>query len=302
MAADIRSQVAGAGFGRLIVRTSFAACALLIVAGGVATADSRPITKLQFDPTAEKVELFKAMADGQIDAKLIHKNSLSGNLILENKTDKPLTVEMPESFVGVQVPSQFGGGGLGGGMGGLGGGLGGQGGGQAQSTGGGMGGQGLGGLGGGLGGGMGGAGANFFSIPPEKRVLVPVTTVCLEHGKAEPSPRMTYRIVPVSEFSKDARLNELLKLVASGRVPAQGAQAAAWHLSNEMSWRELATKSVRRLGGAPPTPYFTRTDLMLAQELVSVSHARAARNAENEPTERPAAEPVRAQRTSRTSR
>ncbi len=100
-------------------------------------------------------------------------------------------MKLPETFLAVQVlKTGCSGwrtrcGGLGGGLGG-----GGQGGGQAQTAGGGAGGGLGGGLGGMGGGGQGGAGGGFFSIPPEKTVYVPYTSVCLEHGKVEPAPRL----------------------------------------------------------------------------------------------------------------
>jgi len=105
-------------------------------------------------------------------------------------------------------------------------------GGGAQTTGGGAGGAG-GGLGGGMGGGAGGAGGGFFSIPPEKTVYVSYTSVCLEHGKTEPAPRMEYRMVKTETLVKDPALQELLKFVATGRVHQQAGQAAAWHLADK---------------------------------------------------------------------
>ena len=102
----------------------------------------RAITKPKFDPAAKQVELFKGIKDGAITARLILKNSREGNVLIENKTDKPLTVKLPDAVVGVQVLKQ-GGMGMGMGMPGGGGGggqQGGGGGGGGQSSGGGMGG------------------------------------------------------------------------------------------------------------------------------------------------------------------
>ncbi|HAH44401.1 MAG TPA: hypothetical protein DCM07_05985, partial [Planctomycetaceae bacterium] len=130
----------------------------------------------------------------------------------------------------------------------------------------------------------GGAGCGFFSIPPEKTVSVPYTSVCLEHGKAEPAPRMEYRMVPTEEMVKDPALQELLLLVATGRVNQQAGQAAAWHLADKMSWQELAAKSVKHLGGAAPTPYFNQAELQYASQLVSIAHARARNREESTET------------------
>ena len=229
---------------------------LLAVQFSSAAKKKRPIGKLTFDPTAEKVDMFEGIENGTLDVKMIPKNSLQGNLLVENKTDQPVSVELPSAFVGVHVLNQAeGGGGEGGGGGGGGGG---------QSTGGGGG-------GGQGGGGQGGGGGGFFSIPPERIVRVPYRSVCLQHGKLEPRPRMKYRVIRVEAFSKDPVLNALLKMVASGRIDSQSAQAAAWHLSDSMSWRQLVAKQIKHLGGAPPTRYFSVAQIQRAQRLLATA-------------------------------
>lgn len=252
--------------------------------------NSRPITKLQYDPGAESVELFKGMEEGLLETKVIANGPMGGNLLITNNSDQPLTVEMPQAFVTVQVLKQFGGmggGGLGGGGfggGGMGGGMGGQGGGGQQNQGGGLGGgQGGGGLGGGgMGGGMGGqgGGAGFFSIPPEKTVRLPYVSVCLEHGKADPTPRATYKIVPVDEYTKDPVLQELITMVGTGRLPAQGAQAAVWTRTDNMSWQELSQKFSYNALGAK-IPYFSGVQLQTAQTIVATAEGRVREKAEN---------------------
>ena len=255
----------------------------------------RPITKPKYDPDAEKVELFQGIKDGKFSVKVIAKDAMGGNAQIQNLTDKPLTVQLPDAVVGVQVLQQFGGCGGCGGIGGCGGCGGGGGGGQNQPFGGGLGGGGGGGLGGGGGFGGGGGGAGFFSIPPQKIVQVPYTSVCLAHGKPDPHPRNNYKLVPVDQFTEDGSLQELVRIVAVGKVNKQAAQAAAWHLANKMSWQELAAKSVRRLGGQGAYPYFSRSELFGAQQLVATAHARAKERAEKEDSNSPGeetAEPI----------
>ena len=69
---------------------------------------SGAITKLKFDPSAETVELFKGMEEGVLETKVIALGPFGGNLLISNKTDKPLTIDMPQSFVTVHVLKQFG--------------------------------------------------------------------------------------------------------------------------------------------------------------------------------------------------
>lgn len=246
--------------------------------------NKKPIRNPKYDPTARKVDLFDGMKDGDLDVRLIPKDSKQGVVLIENKTDKPLTVKLPEAVVAVPVNAQFGGGGMGGGgMGGMmgGGGMGGMGGGGGmQSMGGGMGGGGMGGMGGGGMGGMGGGGG-FFSIPPEKVVSLTMNSVCLEHGKQEPNSRAKYRLVPVAKFNDDPVLFQLLSKVGTGQVDSQAAQAAAWHLTNKMSFQDLANKTNETLDGSEPTPYFSSEQLLGARELLASAAGLAADAEEN---------------------
>ena len=72
-------------------------------------ADVRPVsTANKAVQPAESVELFAAAECGDIEAKFIPKNAQRARVILKNNTDRPLSVRLPEAFVGVPVLSQFG--------------------------------------------------------------------------------------------------------------------------------------------------------------------------------------------------
>ena len=251
-----------------------------------ASRDKRPITKPSYDPEAPRIGLFEGIEQEVLSVKVIAKDETGGNVLIENKTDQPITVELPEAIVGVQVLPQQPGGGFGefGGSGGSGDSD--DNGGQNQQVGGGFGGQGGGGFGGGgFGGGGfgGGGGGGFFSIPAERVVRVPYNSVCLEHGKADPHPRVEYKLIPVEEYTDNVQLQELIKLVGTGKLDQQSAQAAAWHLANEMTWEQLAAKKYDRVG-APDAPYFAPPHLYTAQGIVAESKRRAENpEAEQEP-------------------
>jgi hypothetical protein len=218
--------------------------------------NQRTITRPGFDPTAARVELFQAMQDGQLETKIVAKNAEGGSVLIKNMTKEPITVDLPEAFVAVQINKQFGGDDGGGGEGG----------GGAQSTGGGFG-------GGGAVGGQGGGGDGFFSIPPERTVRVPYGSVCLNHGKPEPTPRTTMVMIPVHSYTSDSVLVELITMVGTGRLPLQAAQAAVWNRSDNMSWEQLAQKVIVRAGRK--SPYFHPTQLQRAEILVATATGRA---------------------------
>jgi len=254
---------------------------------GTALAE-RPLVKSTFDPNAEQVEMFEAMAQGTLDVKMVAKDARSGFLFISNKQEIPVNVKVPEGFVGVPVLAQFGGGALGGAgasglnQGGAGGG------GAAQSTGGGMGGMGGGGMGG-MGGGMG-----MFSIPAEKTLRVPFQSVCLEYGKPEPGPRTPMAVIPIEEYTNNPVLENLIKMVGSGTLETGAAQAAAWNVASDKSWEELAALKYDRVATANDPPQFSRGQLQAAQMIVTSAEQKAAESPATE--KNPANVPVRQRR------
>ncbi|MBX7073116.1 MAG: hypothetical protein K1X71_08200 [Pirellulales bacterium] len=232
-------------------------------------------------PVGEQVEMFAAMKSGQLDVKFIPRDSRQAQVLIENKTDKPLSVKLPETFAATPVLAQIGGGvGRGGTSATTGGG--------AQSAGGGMGmgGMGMGGMGMG-GGGMGGmGGGGFFNVPAEKVGKIKVECVCLEHGKSEPRAAIPYEIKPFNEFSSDKRVAQVLRLLAAGKSSQRVAQAATWHLTDNMSWAELANKQIEHIG-APNEPYFSAAEIQAAMQMVSVATHMAEEVADESPADHP---------------
>jgi hypothetical protein len=158
-------------------------------------------------------------------------------------------VKLPETFAGVQVLAQNQarqGGQRGGGQ-------------QNQGVGGGMGGGGMG------GGGMGG----MFNVPPERVAEInKVPTVCLDHGKGEPRPKMKYEIRPIEEVTDKPAVAELCRMLGTGTVNQRAAQVATWHLNNDMSWEQLAAKKLRFADGSS-RPYFTPAEVQAGMQLVA---------------------------------
>lgn len=289
---------------------AFVVCAALMV-GTLSGADNdksrmKTYLKTKLDPTAEQVELFEGMDKGDLQAYIITKDEHEGFAFIENHSDKPLTVKIPDAVIAVQNLKQFGGGGFGGGgmggggmggggMGGMGGGgMGGGGmGGQNQGMGGGMGGGGMGGGGmggggmggGGMGGGQfgGGGGGGFFSIPPQARVRLNFSSVCLEHAVKPPRSGYKYQMMPLEKGTQNEYLKELLRMVATGSIPSGIAQAATWHLTDGLSFEQMAQKQQVSLVGHS-TPMFTRAELVNAQKMLVLAHQRVELRKQQEKT------------------
>ena len=274
---NLRHSILSASLLVLGVAASVMASTSVSEAGSKPAEARKPvITKPKFDPSAERVEFFKGMEDGQLETRFVPKDANGGFLLVTNTTEEPITVELPDAFVAVQVLKQLGGGGMGGGgMGG--GGMGGGGGSQNAGGGmggggGGMGGGGMGGGGGGMGGGGQGGGGGFFSIPPERTVRVPYVSACLNHGKPDPSARLEYKLVPVDKYTDDPILAELIRMVGTGRVNQHSAQAAIWTRTDNMSWQDLAAKHVR--GILSVEYYFNSNNIQEGQLLMATAEGR----------------------------
>ena len=213
-------------------------------------------------------DVLAAEEAGLVEVKFIANDSRSAQVMVTNRSDRPLSLRLPDGFAGVPVLAQMGqqgGGGFGaGGIGGV-----------SQSVGGGgMGG--MGGMGGGMGGGGmgGGMGGGPFSLPPERTRTIRVPTVCLEHGKRDPSPRVAYRMTALETFSSDPRLQEVMTALARGAISQQVAQAATWHVSSGLTWEQLAAEVIDMAGGVPDVPYFAPAELVAARRFVEESSKR----------------------------
>lgn len=121
---------------------------------------------------------------------------------------------------------------------------------------------------GGMGGGMG-----MMRVPAERQMKLKVTTVCLEHGKADPNPRVAYKMIPAEEFTQDARVLEVCRLLGYNRMTQNVAQAAAWHLTDGIAWTELRNKVKSE------NPFTRQVTLWFhPQELVQASFVVASTN------------------------
>jgi hypothetical protein len=215
----------------------------------------------------EAVDMFQAMKDGRVEVRMVPKDVEGGRVLFTNKTDQPITLKLPDAFGGVHVMAQMGGG-MAGGIG--------------QGAGGAFGGGGMsGGMGGG-GGGLGGGGG-MFNIAPEKVAYLPYVGVCLDHGKPDPRPAMKYELRPIEAVSSHPEVREVLAMLGRNQCSRRVAQVVTWRINSELSWEELAGKTIKRLDGSSE-PYFTaeeiaaarRLDLHIAKELEIRKEAAAA--------------------------
>jgi hypothetical protein len=239
--------------------------AILTVLAGSAESDSAQAGEHKVTPARREtrvgtaaehrnVELFRAIQAGHVEVTLVPKNANRSTVLVKNKSNKPLRIKMPEAFVGVPVLAQVGdvgGGGLDRGRGG-----------SDSST--------NQSFGGGFGGGLGGrGGGGFFNVRPDTVRKIKVDTVCLEHGKRDPNPRVAYVLKPIESYTKVKTVIELCKMLGRGEIDQHAAQAVAWHLTDSLSWQQLATKvRIRHLTGSAEL-WFGHRDLIRAGQIVA---------------------------------
>jgi hypothetical protein len=223
-----------------------------------------------FDPTHKTVDLFEGMASGELDVQLIAKEASRCRLLVTNRSSKPLNVRVPEVLgaapVLAQAPNAPPGG-------------------QnpansaaPQSLGFPM--PGVPGAGPNAGPNRGlwnvpNAGRNpqaaplggLFNLAPEAVGQFRLSSVCLEHGKPNPRPGISYRLVPLERLAPRPELAEVLRMLGRREVDQKTAQAAAWRLNNGMSWTEVAAVRIHHLVG-PDEPFFTPAQIAGAKKAV----------------------------------
>ena len=233
------------------------------------------------EPPVDAVELFRAIDAGQLEVQFIPLNATDANVLIANKTPQAVHVQLPDAIAAVAVLRQFdqgfgqgpaGGGGGNNGTQGVGGVL--NGGGNQGVGNQGFGNQGFGNAGVGNAGGGGGRqgpgfGGGFMRIPPRATRKLTATTVCLEHGKAEPNPRVKYRMIPIAEYTTDERLALLCQRLGTGEIEPNTAQAAAWHLANDLNWSELSRLNRVESKYLGNIRFFTQRELKAAKDAVA---------------------------------
>lgn len=191
---------------------------------------------------ADEVDLFKAIEDGQIEVGVVQNEMKKGKLFVQNKTDKPLCVKIPEAFGTRPVLAQMGGANQ-----------------QEQLL--------------GNSGVMQQGGGNFMNVPAEKVMAVQYKSVCLEYGKPEPKNNSVYEIAPIEEVTD----KEEVKMICSmlNQVDQRAAQFAVWHISSGVPMEKLASETVLHANGKRTTN-FSQKEAMWGAQLVQFVQGKVA--------------------------
>lgn len=230
-------------------------------------------------PQRETIELFAGIEKGQLDVKIFPRDSRESRLLLANKTGRPIRIALPDAFAAVPVLAQFQGmpmpemalqnqkqlqpigasppmaardqpmffNGMAPNQRGL-----------ANRNDFPL---------------MFPRGPAFFNVEPEKVIPVKLRTVCLEFGKGEPNPRVTYQVKPLEAVTRKPGVHEVCRLLA-GDLDQKIIQAAAWHLNNGFGWQELERKHYKSDFGLSE-PIFTSRQIKEGKRLAAAALEQA---------------------------
>lgn len=193
-------------------------------------------------------DVFAAIEAGDLEVGVVPRDERRLTIQLKNKTDRPLTIQMPPALAAAPILAQqppglfpFGG--------------------PNQNPGGGPqapqqlglpGGQGN--NGGNL---FGGNNGGIFNIPAGRAIKIKADCVCLEYGKPSPDTRWKYELKPLAEVCDKPELVAVLQSLGREQIDQRVAQAAAWHLTNDLSWDKLANLVERQVGGVKEMQFQT---------------------------------------------
>ena len=187
--------------------------------------------------------MFAAMGRGELAVRLLPEKEQQARLELENRTGRPLTVQVPQAFGGRFILAAVGAAA-----------------GPPQSL------------------GVAPswpAGSGIFCIPPEKVGYVRARTACLDESRPEPSPGMVYEVCGLEELTQQPAVQRLCGMLGDRHTDPQAVQAAVWYLNCDLSWRQLAAR-LRSLGGPHGTQrFFTSKQIEAGKRLVGCAERTA---------------------------
>ena len=194
--------------------------------------------------SAEVVSLFSAMQTGQLDVRFVPRDAWQGWLQITNKTNQPLSVQLPTAFGATPVLAQVAPGNPNSGS-------------RSNSS---NASQSLSVLSpltssnsqqqnaamnrqagpmwnvtdqGGT------ADTPSVRVAPKKPLVWKVRSFCLDLGKPTPHAWMPYVIKPLENVSSHPEVVELSRMAATGAISYRVAQAALWHVNNGAEWKHL---------------------------------------------------------------
>lgn len=87
--------------------------------------------------------------------------------------------------------------------------------------------------------------ANSLVVPAGQSVELPIVAVCLNFGIATPTPRDTFELVSVQDYTTDPRVRKALTSLATYGSSQGVAQAAMWRVCNDIPFPLMARQATK---------------------------------------------------------
>jgi hypothetical protein len=85
--------------------------------------------------------------------------------------------------------------------------------------------------------------SNQVAVPVGETVDLTIPGVCLNYGLPAPTPRNTFRLVDVSEYTTNARVRKALRSLATYGTSHGVAQAVMWNVCNDLPFELMAEQT-----------------------------------------------------------
>lgn len=253
------------------IRPLAAFAAVSLVFGSVSLLANAASPAANDQPVPQPQDVFAAIQAGDLEVGVVPQNERRLTIQMKNKTDRPLTITLPPALAAgpilAQQPGLFPGPFNQQGQNG-----------QQQAA------QQVGvGMNGGNGNNNGGQNlfpGGMFNIPAGRAIKIKAETVCLEYGKPNPDVRMKYELKSLADVCDKPELAAVLTSLGKDQLSQRAAQAAAWHLTNDLSWDELS-KLVHRKVGSTVEMQFKSSEIAAAKAFVEKQQSGSSRQLKN---------------------
>ena len=82
-----------------------------------------------------------------------------------------------------------------------------------------------------------------ITVPEGETIELVIPAVCLNYGKATPTPRDTFKLIDVEEYSSDPRVRKALRSLATYGTSLGVAQAVMWHVCNNLPFETMVEQA-----------------------------------------------------------
>jgi len=85
--------------------------------------------------------------------------------------------------------------------------------------------------------------SRHVTVPVGETIELSIPAVCLNYGVPSPTPRDSFKLIDVADYSVNPRVRKALRSLATFGTSHGVAQAVMWHVCNDLSFEEMALQA-----------------------------------------------------------